>query len=98
MNQERIYQVLIGPHVSEKAVMMSEEGGQHVFKVATSATKREIKKAIESLLEVDVVSVRTVNVKGKQKNFGKRKGRRSDWKKAYIRLAEGQSLEVAEEA
>lgn len=98
MNQERIYQVLIGPHVSEKAVAMSEEGGQHVFKVDKEATKREIKKAIETLLEVDVVSVRTVNVKGKQKNFGKRKGRRSDWKKAYVRLAEGQSLESAVEA
>lgn len=98
MNQERIYQVLVGPHVSEKAVMMSEEGGQHVFKVAKTATKREIKKAIESLLEVDVVSVRTVNVKGKVKNFGRRKGKRNDWKKAYIRLAEGQSLESAVEA
>lgn len=98
MNQERIYQVLVGPHVSEKAVLMSEEGGQHVFKVTKTATKREIKKAVESLLEVDVVSVRTVNVKGKRKNFGRRKGQRSDWKKAYIRLAEGQSLESAVEA
>lgn len=98
MNQERIYQVLVGPHVSEKAVMMSEKGGQHVFKVDKTATKREIKKSIESLLEVDVVSVRTVNVKGKVKSFGRRKGKRSDWKKAYIRLAEGQSLESAVEA
>ncbi len=98
MNQERIYQVLVGPHVSEKAVMMSEEGGQHVFKVEKTATKREIKKAVETLLEVDVVSVRTVNVKGKLKNFGRRKGRRNDWKKAYVRLAEGQSLESAVEA
>lgn len=98
MNQERIYQVLIGPHVSEKAVALSEEGGQHVFKVANMATKREIKKAIEELLEVNVVSVRTVNVKGKLKNFGKRKGKRSDWKKAYVRLAEGQSLDSAVEA
>lgn len=98
MNQERIYQVLVGSHVSEKAVLMSEEGGQHVFKVTKTATKREIKKAVESLLEVDVVSVRTVNVKGKRKNFGRRKGQRSDWKKAYIRLAEGQSLESAVEA
>lgn len=98
MNQERIYQVLVGPHVSEKAVALSEKGGQHVFKVAKTATKREIKKAIEALLEVNVVSVRTVNVKGKLKNFGKRKGKRNDWKKAYVRLAEGQSLDSAVEA
>jgi large subunit ribosomal protein L23 len=98
MNEERIYQVLLGPLVTEKAVMMSEASGQYAFKVATTATKSEIKKAVESLLEVDVVNVRTVNVKGKKKNFAKRQGRRNNWKKAYIRLAEGQSLESAVEA
>lgn len=98
MNQERIYQILVGPHVSEKAVLMSEEGGRYVFKVNPTATKREVKKAIETLLEVDVVDVRTLNVKGKVKNFGRRKGKRNDWKKAYVRLAEGQSLDSAIEA
>ena len=97
-NPERIYQVLIGPHVSEKAVSLSEKSGQYVFKVAVTATKREIKQAIEALLEVNVVNVRTVNVKGKVKNFAKRQGRRSDWKKAYVRLAEGQTLDSAVEA
>ncbi|HHC74680.1 MAG TPA: 50S ribosomal protein L23 [Thiothrix sp.] len=97
MIQERIYQVLLGPRVSEKSVALSE-AGQYVFKVATDATKAEIKTAVESLLEVDVVNVRTLNVKGKKKNFGRRQGKRKDWKKAYVRLAEGQSLENVVEA
>jgi len=97
-NPERIYQTLIGPHVSEKAVLLSEKQGQYVFKVSVTATKREIKQAIQALLEVDVVSVRTVNVKGKVKNFAKRQGKRNDWKKAYVRLAAGQSLDSGVEA
>jgi len=97
MIQERVYQILLGPRVSEKSVALSEEG-QYVFKVATDATKAEVKTAVESLLEVDVVNVRTLNVKGKKKNFGRRQGKRKDWKKAYVRLAEGQSLENVVEA
>lgn len=97
MQEERIYQVLTGPHVSEKAVNMTEDG-QYVFKVSTDATKAEIKQAVESLLEVDVTAVRTVNVKGKKKNFGRRQGKRKDWKKAYVRLAEGQALDAGIEA
>lgn len=97
MSEERLYQILLGPLVSEKTVLLSEEGGSHVFKVDKSATKREIKQAVEKLLEVDVVSVRTVNVKGKTKNFARRQGKRSDWKKAYVRLAEGQTLDSAME-
>jgi large subunit ribosomal protein L23 len=97
-NPERIYQTLIGPHVSEKAVLLSEKQGQYVFKVSVTATKREIKQAIQTLLEVDVVSVRTVNVKGKVKNLAKRQGKRNNWKKAYVRLAEGQSLDSGVEA
>lgn len=97
MMQERIYQVIVGPHVSEKAVTLSESG-QYVFKVATTATKAEIKSAVETLLEVQVANVRTVNVKGKKKNFGRRQGKRKDWKKAYVRLAEGQTLETGIEA
>jgi large subunit ribosomal protein L23 len=92
MNQERIYKVLRGPHVTEKSVLLAEAGNMQAFKVDTTATKKEIKSAIEALFEVDVVDVRTVNVKGKQKNFGRRSGKRKDWKKAYVRLAEGQTL------
>lgn len=95
-NQEKIYHVVYGPHVTEKAVSGSD-ANIHVFKVATGATKVDVKKAVELLFEVKVASVKTVNVKGKAKNFGKRQGKRQDWKKAYVRLAEGQSLDVAVE-
>ncbi|PID33702.1 MAG: 50S ribosomal protein L23 [Thiotrichales bacterium] len=94
--EERLYQVLYGPHVTEKAVS-SNESNTHVFKVATTATKGEIKSAVETLFEVKVAAVRSVNVKGKQKNFGKRKGFKKDWKKAYVRLAEGSTLNVEAE-
>lgn len=94
--QEKLYRVVFGPHVTEKAVSGSD-ANIHVFKVAVGASKSEIKKAVEGLFEVSVSGVRTVNVKGKSKNFGKRQGRRQDWKKAYIRLADGHSLDVATE-
>ncbi|HID81629.1 MAG TPA: 50S ribosomal protein L23 [Chromatiales bacterium] len=93
MNQDRILQVLLAPHVSEKAAFVAD-AGQHVFKVATTATKLEIKKAVESLFEVEVTDVRVVNVKGKIKRFGAREGKRSDWRKAYVRLKEGQSIDL----
>ena len=69
-----------------------------MFKVATDSNKNEIKNAVEVLFEVKVDDVRTVNVNGKSKNFGKRKGSRKDWKKAYIKLAEGHTLNVEAEA
>lgn len=94
MNQERLYQVLVGPHVAEKSVLMAEKDNMHAFKVAIDATKLEIKKAIETLFEVNVLDVRTLKVKGKRKTTGRRQGKRSDWKKAYIRLEKGQSLGV----
>lgn len=95
-NQERIFEIIYGPHVTEKAVSGSEDNS-HVFRVATSATKREIKNAIETLFEVKVANVRSVNVKGKRKNFGRRQGQRKSWKKAYVRLAEGHTLNVEAE-
>ena len=95
--EEKMYHVVYGPHVTEKAVSGSETN-IHAFKVAVTATKREIKNAVETLFEVKVSDVRTVNVKGKAKSFGKRQGKRKDWKKAYIRLAEGSTLNVEAEA
>jgi large subunit ribosomal protein L23 len=97
MNQERIYQVVFGPHVTEKTVNLSEAANMQAFKVSVDATKLEIKKAIEQLFEVKVEEVRTVKVKGKKKNFGKRAGKRKDWKKAYVKLAEGQTLDIQAE-
>lgn len=97
MIEERLYNVIYGPHVTEKTVMQSESANMHTFKVAANSTKREVKQAVEMLFEVNVDDVRTVSVKGKAKNFGRRPGKRKDWKKAYVRLAEGQTLDVAAE-
>jgi len=95
MNQERLYQVLLSPHVSEKSAMGAESSGQHTFRVAIDANKLEVKKAVEQLFSVQVESVRMLRVKGKSKRFGQRLGRRSDWKKAVVRLAEGQDIDYA---
>lgn len=97
MNQERILKVLKAPHVSEKATVLTETENQFVFKVAVDATKREIKKAVETLFEVEVDSVRTLNVKGKTKRFGMVQGKRADWKKAYVSLKPGQDLDFVAE-
>jgi len=93
MNQERIYQVLRGPHVSEKSTIIADEANQVVFTVARDATKKEIKAAVEQLFEVKVRDVRVVNVNGKRKSFGRLQGRRPDWKKAYVALEAGEELD-----
>ena len=93
MNQERILDVLKSPHVSEKATLISERDNQVVFKVAVDATKLEIKRAVESLFEVEVTSVQTTNVKGKTKRHGQQVGRRINWKKAYVSLKAGQDID-----
>jgi len=92
-HQERLMTVLLGPHVSEKSTLAGETNNQVVFKVRTDATKREIRQAVEKLFEVKVVNVTVANVKGKHKRFGQTLGRRSDWKKAYVRLAPGSDIE-----
>ncbi|WP_287602512.1 50S ribosomal protein L23 [Thiothrix sp.] len=97
MSAERLYHILVAPRVTEKTVASAEKSNQYVFKVAKTATKQEIKEAVETLFEVKVDKVRTINVKGKQKNFSRRSGQRSDWKKAYVSLAEGFSLDAAAE-
>ncbi|MCW9014871.1 MAG: 50S ribosomal protein L23 [Gammaproteobacteria bacterium] len=95
MSQERILQVLLAPHISEKSAIVGDAAGQHVFKVLPGATKTEIKQAVETLFEVKVAQVRVMNVKGKTKRFGQRNGKRSDWRKAYVKLAEGQDIDFA---
>jgi large subunit ribosomal protein L23 len=89
MNQERIYQVLLGPHISEKATIVAEKHRQYVFRVRPDANKLEIKKAVEKLFNVQVESVNTTILKGKSKRFGRGLGRRSDIKKAYVALKDG---------
>ena len=98
IQQERLLSVLKAPHVSEKATNNAEKSNTIVFKVALDANKVEIANAVEQLFEVKVDSVRTVVVKGKTKRRGAKMGRRSDWKKAYVTLQEGQSLDFAEGA
>lgn len=93
MNKERIFQVLVAPHVSEKASLVADKNNQFMFRVAKDADKREIRQAVESLFGVKVQSVQTVNVKGKNKNFGRMQGKRSDWKKAYVSLEAGQDID-----
>ncbi|GAB3012245.1 50S ribosomal protein L23 [Bowmanella dokdonensis] len=93
MNEERLLKVVLAPHVSEKSTMAAENGNTVVFKVVKDATKAEIKQAVEKLFEVEVNTVRTVNVKGKSKRHGMRIGKRSDWKKAYVQLKEGQDID-----
>ncbi|HEU5468748.1 MAG TPA: 50S ribosomal protein L23 [Steroidobacteraceae bacterium] len=86
--------VVIAPHVSEKAARVATEGNQYVFRVRRDATKPEIRAAVEFLFEVKVDKVRVVNQPGKEKRFGRTLGRRSDWKKAYVRLEAGQQIEM----
>lgn len=95
MNQERIYQVLLSPHVSEKSALLADEQNQHVFKVLPSATKAEIKEAVETLFDVKVSKVRIVNIKGKTKRFGGRIGKRADLRKAYVTLQPGNDIDFA---
>jgi large subunit ribosomal protein L23 len=94
MNQERLMQVILAPVVSEKSTFVAEKHQQVVFRVATDATKPEVKAAVELLFNVKVQGVTTVNVKGKVKRFGQRFGRRKDWKKAYVSLVPGQELDL----
>jgi len=92
-HQERLMTVLEGPVFSEKSTMAAEQNNQIVFKVRTDATKNEIRQAVELLFEVKVDGVQVVNCRGKVKRFGQRLGRRNDWKKAYVRLAEGSHID-----
>lgn len=93
MNFERLHQIILAPVISEKATRVAEKSNQAVFKVLRDAQKTEIKEAVEKLFKVKVTNVATLNVKGKIKRFGQSMGKRSDWKKAYVTLAEGQEID-----
>jgi large subunit ribosomal protein L23 len=96
MNQERVFQVLVAPHVSEKAAILADQSNQYVFRVALDATKAEIKKSVEQLFKVKVEDVRTLKVKGKVKRNRYGYSTKPAWKKAYVRLAQGQDIDFAE--
>jgi len=98
MNQERIYKIILGPVISEKSAAAGESGNQVVFKVLPSANKLEIKAAIQALFGTKVEGISVLNVKGKTKRTRYGLGKRSDWKKAYVRLAPGQEIDLAANA
>jgi large subunit ribosomal protein L23 len=95
MNQERVFQVLLGPHVSEKAAIVGDASNQYVFKVAVDATKLEIRKSVEQLFKVKVNNVTTLKVKGKVKRNKYGYSTKPTWKKAYVRLEQGQDIDFA---
>jgi len=94
MNKNRLYQVLLSPRVTEKTTRVGEISNQYVFRVVKDADKAEVRSAVEMLFDVNVESVRIVNVKGKSKSFRMHPGKRSDWKKAYVRVQEGQVIDL----
>lgn len=93
MKNERLLSVLRAPLVSEKTARQQSDHNQYAFEVATFATKADVKAAVEAMFKVTVESVQVLNVKGKTKGFRGRLGQRSSWRKAYVRLADGQSIE-----
>ena len=96
LKQERLLQVLLAPQISEKATFVAEKNDQVIFRVASDATKPEIKAAVELLFKVEVDSVQVLNVKGKVKRFKGAVGRRKGWKKAYVSLKAGQEINFVE--
>lgn len=93
MREERLLKIILGPHVSEKTAGLGESVNQVTFKVAKDATKPEIAAAVEKLFDVVVKDVNVIKVKGKTKRFGRSMGKRSDWKKAYVQLADGHDID-----
>jgi large subunit ribosomal protein L23 len=94
----RLYDILKAPVVSEKTARLQEQGNQYVFEVRPDATKADVRAAVEKLFSVKVENVTVLNVKGKNKSFKFQPGRRSDRRKAYVRLAEGQSIDLGAKA
>ena len=94
MDISNLTKVILMPHVSEKSVMIADNVKQQTFKVASTATKKDVKEAIEKLFEVDVIKVNILSVTGKQKVFGRTKGKRKNYKKAYVTLKEGQEIDL----
>jgi large subunit ribosomal protein L23 len=93
IKNERLFNILRAPHISEKSARLQEHN-QYVFEVAPDADKVQVKAAVEALFNVKVHSVNLVNVKGKAKSFRQRAGSRRGWRKAYVRLHEGQIIDV----
>ena len=94
MNDERLMSILVAPHVSEKSTRVADSHNQITFRVRTDARKPEIRRAVEKMFNVEVESVSVLNVKGKNKGIrGRNRGRRADWRKAYVRLKPGHDID-----
>lgn len=96
MNQERLLSIILSPHISEKATILTEKNNEYVFRVLKNAKKAEIKQAVETLFNTSVKSVRIVNVKSKMKTFKGIEGRKKSWKKAYVTLPADQKIDIVE--
>jgi large subunit ribosomal protein L23 len=92
------YEILVSPLITEKGTLINESSNQVIFRVRRTANKEEIRKAVEHLFKVKVMKVHTANLLGKYRRVGKNFGKRSDWKKAYVTLAEGQTIDFFEGA
>ena len=95
MNQERLYNIILGAHISEKATVIADEANQFAFKVAKDATAPEIKEAVEKIYEVPVKKVTVINVKGKVKRSWRGTSRKPNWKKAYVSLEAGHDIDFS---
>jgi large subunit ribosomal protein L23 len=93
VNREQLMTVLIAPHVTEKTSLAMQNANQYVFRVRRDATKPDIKKAVEMMFGVKVKGVQVVNEPGKTRRFGRHTGRTQDWKKAYVSLNQGQTID-----
>ncbi len=93
MKREQLMNVLIAPHVTEKTSLAMQNHNQYTFRVKRNATKTDIKAAVELMFEVKVTGVQVVNEIGKSRRFGKLSGRTQDWKKAYVSLLKGQTID-----
>jgi len=96
VNEERMYKVILGAHISEKATVVAEESNQVVFKVSRDASRPEIRQAVEKIYNVKVENVSVLNVKGKVKRTARGSSRKPSWKKAYVRLAEGHDIDFSD--
>jgi large subunit ribosomal protein L23 len=93
VNREQLMSVLIAPHVTEKTSLAMQNHNQYTFRVRRDASKTDIRKAVELMFDVKVAGVQVVNEPGKQRRFGRIAGRTQDWKKAYVSLTPGQTID-----
>ena len=98
LGKEALMNVLLAPHVTEKSSLGLQQRNQYAFRVRRDASRSDVRRAVELMFEVKVEGVQVVNQGGKRRRFGARQGRTQDWKKAYVRLAAGQSIDYEAQA